>query len=118
MFLSVSQLQIQFIGFGCTIGILVFPSSISSKYYGDDESRPPLLQPPEDSIVPLENGRKTPAAANTRFSMHHTQANTKKIYIKDFALHLQGMLDDSGYKFSEEYEVPRVYRLYEKEGII
>ena len=70
--------------------------------YADDESRPPLLQPPEDSIVPLEV-KKTPSVVNTHFRM--SQANTRKIYIKDFAYHLQSMLDDSGYKFSEEYEV-------------
>lgn len=57
------------------------------------------------SIVPMEDGISTPGVINARFQLHHVQANTKKVYIRDFARHLQSMLEDAGYKFSEEYEV-------------
>jgi hypothetical protein len=59
----------------------------------------------QHSIVPKEDGISTPSVINARFQLHHVQANTRKIYVRDFAHHLQGMLEDSGYKFSEEYEV-------------
>ena len=70
----------------------------------NDSPQTERLQPPEDSIVPKDM-KSPPAIVNTRFQLHHAQPNTKKIYLKDFAQHLQNMLEDSGYKFSEEYEV-------------
>lgn len=30
--------------------------------------------------------------------------NSRKVYLKDFAMHVMDMIDDSGFKFSEEYE--------------
>ena len=79
-------------------------SHSSSNLLSNDSPHTERLQPPEDSIVPKDM-RSPPAVINTRFQMQHTQAHSRKIYIRDFAQHLQNMLDDSGYKFSEEYEV-------------
>lgn len=81
-------------------------SSGSRSLLPNDSPQPQRLQPPEDSIVPIDS-RSIPSMINARFQLHHTQANTKKVYIRDFAQHLHNMLEDSGYKFSEEYEVRR-----------
>lgn len=70
-----------------------------------EETKPQHRLQDSHSIVPKGNGSSTPAAINSRFQLHHVQANTRKIYIRDFAQNLQNMLEDSGYKFSEEYEV-------------
>ena len=45
----------------------------------------------------------TPLKASQAKFPRHIQ-NTK-VYLKDFSEHLKSMLDDSNYKFSEEYEV-------------
>ena len=42
---------------------------------------------------------------NQQTALHPTQTSATKVYLKDFAQYLQSMLDDSGHKFSEEYEV-------------
>ena len=59
----------------------------------------------EHTIVPLHEGNGGEGIGKQRFKIHHSQPTTRKIYFKDFRKHLQNMLDDSGYKFSEEYEV-------------
>ena len=70
----------------------------------------PRLQPTDHTIVPIHEMKPGEGVVNTRFQLHHSQPNTKKIYIRDFGLHLQNMLEDSGYKFSEEYEVSWYYK--------
>ena len=48
----------------------------------------------------------TPLKASQAKFPRHIQ-NTK-VYLKDFSEHLKSMLDDSNYKFSEEYEVCKI----------
>lgn len=76
----------------------------------NSDSPIPRLQPTDHTIVPVHEMKPGvgDGYANNRFQLHHTQPNTKKVYIKDFAHHLQNMLEDSSYKFSEEYEVSSV----------
>ena len=50
----------------------------------------------------MKEGGTPLRASEPRFPRHIV--NTK-VYLKDFAEHLKMMLDDSNYKFSEEYEV-------------
>ncbi len=69
------------------------------------DSPTPRLPTSDHTIVPIHEMRNGEGLSNPRFQIHHSQPNTKKVHLKDFAKHLQYMLDDSGYKFSEEYEV-------------
>lgn len=63
------------------------------------------LQATEHTIVPLHMDNMGEGLAKQRFQLHHTLPNSKKVYLRGFGKHLDNMLDDSGYKFSEEYEV-------------
>ena len=69
-------------------------------------SNVPFLGPSDPNIVPIQEMQQVggEGAANPRFPMP-LRSNTRKIYIQSFNSYLQDMLDDSGYKFSEEYEV-------------
>ena len=65
----------------------------------------PFLGPSDPGIVPIHEMKEggTPLrASEPRFPKH---IQNTKIYLKDFTEHLKRMLDDSNYKFSEEYEV-------------
>ncbi|XP_064396510.1 phosphatidylinositol phosphatase PTPRQ-like isoform X2 [Halichondria panicea] len=62
----------------------------------------PALGPSETNIVPLS---ETLSAGSTPTKFPTLpRANSRKIHIKEFKAYLTDMLDDSGYKFSEEYE--------------
>ena len=65
----------------------------------------PFLGRSEPGIVPIHEMKEggTPLKATQVKFPRHVQ-NTK-VYLKDFTEHLKSMLDDSNYKFSEEYEV-------------
>jgi len=60
-----------------------------------------FLGPNETNIVPIgELSQGTPTKYSTL-----PKTNSRRIHVKDFNDYLKDMLDDSGYKFSEEYEV-------------
>jgi hypothetical protein len=50
----------------------------------------------------MKEGGTPLKASQTKFPKH---IQNTKVYLKDFSEHLKSMLDDSNYKFSEEYEV-------------
>ena len=61
------------------------------------------LGPSETNIVPMS---ETLSAGSTPTKFPPLpRANSRKIHVKEFKAYLTDMLDDSGYKFSEEYEV-------------
>ena len=58
-----------------------------------------------DSSTAREHGK---GVVNQKFQLHHAKPNSHRIYLKDYEKHLQYMMDDSMYKFSEEYTVSRL----------
>lgn len=64
---------------------------------------PSFLGPSDPGIVPLIETKSPRGFANPHVPAVHS--NSKKVYIRDFVAYSQDMQDDSGYKFSDEYEV-------------
>ena len=93
--------------------LIHFSSKYKNGHNGDQKLLPrnesgsnvQFLGPGDPGIVPIHEmaeGGTPLKASEARFPRHIM--NTK-VYLKDFSEHLKSMLDDSNYKFSEEYEV-------------
>ena len=93
--------------------LILYCRSYKNGHNGDQKLLPrnesgsnvPFLGRSDPGIVPIHEMKEggTPLKASQAKFPRHIQ-NTK-VYLKDFSEHLKAMLDDSNYKFSEEYEV-------------
>ncbi len=73
------------------------------------KTTPSFLSPSDPGIVPVKEmmirgtGFTNPRSRSTS----PPSPNNRKVYLKDLAAHVLTMGDDTGFKFSEEYEVYR-----------
>lgn len=65
-----------------------------------------FLSPSDPGIVPMSEAKLTASCSTPQPGS--PQANTRKVYLKDFPQYVHDMLTDTGYKFSEEYEVSNI----------
>ena len=73
-----------------------------------------FLSPSDPGIVPLGQVNKNAAGATGKSRSPSRKANSRKMMLKDLSEAVRDMLNDSGYIFSEEYEVCTPYHYTEK----